>query len=93
MELKYTRIKAVKQVDEETLEIVSTSYTDKLSSVRTEISKDVQTSQQDLLKDLISCLDVLKETDECLTIKITKKHGQPRLITKTWTVSKEYHGK
>ncbi len=89
----YTRTRAIKQVDETTVETTSTSYTDKLSSVRIETSKDIQTSQNELLKDLVSCLDVLKDTEDSLTIKITKRHGQPRLITKTWTVTKEYYGK
>lgn len=93
MELKYTKTRQVKQIDTDTVEIVSSSYTDKLSSVRTEISKDIQTSQQTLLKDIVTCLEELQHTEEKLTIEITKKFGQPRLITKTWTISKEYYGK
>lgn len=93
MELKYTKTRETVEIDDNTIQVTSRSYTDKLSSMRVEISKDIQTSQQTLLKDLVTCLEKLTETDDCLTIVIRKKHGQPRLITQTWTETKEYYGK
>lgn len=91
--LQFTKIKRTIPIDEDTVSIESRSYTDNLSSYKEEQSKDIKTSPQTILKDVIACLDVLDEGIEGVTICIRKYKGEPNLITKTWTVKKEYYGK
>lgn len=89
---QFTKTEETKQLDADTVQTTYKSYTKELNNVVTKISKDIKTNQNDLLKDIVSCLDVLKETEDSLTITIKKRQGQVKLITKTWTVQKEYYG-
>jgi hypothetical protein len=75
--------------------VVTTSYTEKLSSVKTETEKKILTNTDTFLGDILSCLDVIKkhETRQLVIEISTDKFYQPKLIIKTWTTSKEYHGK
>jgi hypothetical protein len=94
-DMKYTRTKVTTQIDEDTIRIEHISYTDKLSSTKTEISKTIKTNQYDILKDVISCLESIsrKETQR-LTIEVTTdRFFAPKLIVKTWVAEQEYHGK
>lgn len=63
-------------------------YFDGLKSVKEQVREDSTTNQEDLLKDVIKCLEVLKGDTPELTIKIIKKNGEPAIIQKTYTVSK-----
>lgn len=92
----HTKVKTMREQPDGTTEIESRSMTDKLSSVKQEISQNMKTSAAGLAADVIACLQhvTYRETEE-LTIKITtdKVTGEPRLITKTWLIKKEFYGR
>lgn len=92
-DIEYSKTRTVTMISADEREIISESYTDRLTKRTVETSKDIITTGETILRDVISCLDVLGETEECLTITIRKKKGSPYLITKTWVVRKEYPGK
>ncbi len=92
-EPRYARLKETTVIDDVTREIRYSSYTDKLSSAKVQREQDIRTDMNHLLKDVVTCLESLKETEDELVLAIKVRHGQPHLITKTWTVSKEYYGK
>lgn len=73
------------------IKVITTEvYTDGLKSLKKEYSQNIQTSRNTVMGDLIACLDVLTDgTSTEVTIKVTAKHGQPDLINKTWTPTKE----
>jgi hypothetical protein len=91
-EIKHATIRESTEQADGTVSITTRSYTEKLSSVKTEVERRHPTSANTLFKDLLSCTDVLKETEE-LTLTIVKKHGQPHLIRQTYIIGREYHGK
>lgn len=92
----HTKVKTERSMPDGTTEISSYSMTEKLSSVKQEISQNMKTTADRLAADVIACLQhvTFKETEE-LTIKITvdKETGEPRLITKTWLINKEFYGR
>jgi hypothetical protein len=95
MELKYTKIRQTKQLDEHTTEITRATYTDKPHSVTTEITKTIPTDGSNLLKDTISCLEIITRGESRrLIIEVQcDPTGEPVLVTKTWMVNKEIYGK
>lgn len=90
-ELKYVKLKQTKQLDELTTEITSATYTDRPHSVKTEITKTIPTDSQNILKDFLSCLEIITRGESrMLTVDVhCDKTGEPVLVTKTWTVSRE----
>lgn len=92
---QHTKIKRTTIVDEDTLLIVHESYTDKLSNIKEEVAKNIQTSRMSFLADLIACSEVFsKRESKKLTLEITADDNyEPKLIVKIWTTKKEYYGK
>jgi hypothetical protein len=92
---QHTRIKRTTVIDDDTQLIIHESYTDKLSSVKEEVAKNIKTSRMSYLADLIACSDVFsKHETKKLTLEITADDNyQPKLIVKIWTTKKEYYGK
>jgi len=73
-----------------TIQILADSYYEKLAHSQTELKKLVPTSSQTILKDVLSCLDlVTQDKSPEVTIRIISKRGDPSVIEKTWVVSKE----
>lgn len=74
--------------------ITTEVYTEGLKSLKKDMSQNIQTSRNNVLGDLISCLDVLTDgTSDSVIIEVTAKRQEPVLIVKTWTVIKERYGK
>lgn len=77
------------------IKVITTEvYTDGLKSLKKEYSQNILTSRNTVMGDLIACLDVLTDgaSDEVL-IRVTAKHNQPALITKTWTGATERYSR
>lgn len=92
-DMTHTKTRETASLPDGSVQVTSKSYADKLTKLTVEITKSMKTNRNDLLKDIVSCLDVLQETEDNLIIQISKRAGEPKLITKTWTVTKEYYGK
>lgn len=67
-------------------------YYDKHASQKVKIEKHVKVDHSNTLAEFIKCLDLAKVSDE-VVIKLKGKNGQPFLITKEWTESKEDFGR
>jgi len=93
---QHTKVRTRTPLDNGDVQIDSHSMHEKLSSVSQEIEQHVKTSRETLALDLIRCSELIQtgETEE-LTLKIVadKVSGEPKLITKIFTVNKEYYGK
>lgn len=92
----HTKVRTRKALPNGDVQIDSHSMHEQLSSVSQEIEQHVKTSRESLALDVIRCLELIQqgETPE-LTLKIAadKATGEPKLITKIFTVQKEYYGK
>lgn len=91
----HARITTTRSIGEDTKEIVTESYTDKLSSYKREVAQNIRTSRNTLLSDIVGCLDVISkgETRELHIKIVANKSHEPELIVKTWTTGREYFGK
>ncbi len=92
----HTKVRTSKQFDDGQIEIETQSVHRSLSLVKQEISQNIQTNPERLAADIINCLQHItfhETTELTLQIQADPKTGAPRLITKTWTVHKEYYGR
>lgn len=92
----HTKVRTERSLPDGSKVIDSHSVHTALSSVKQEIQQHVKTTRETLALDLIKCSEIIAngQTDELsLRITIDKTTGDPSLITKTWTVHKEYYGK
>lgn len=70
--------------------IITKGYYDGLVTIKEQTREDIKTTQNTLLADVISCLDVLKTDTPELIIRIMKdKYGSVNIIQKTWTTDKK----
>lgn len=88
--MKYGK-KIIKKTNSDgTISIRREGYHDGLNTIEEKTMLSIQTSQEDLLTDVIRCLDQLKTDTPNLEIKIIKDdRGFPHIIQKTWVVYKE----
>lgn len=72
------------------IEIVANSYYEKLAHSQLEYKKLVPTSDQTIMRDVLTCLEhVTHDKSPEVNIKIVSKKGYPVVIEKTWVISKE----
>lgn len=93
MEYKHSKVKTSTPQDDGSVVHTSQSYYDKLSYEKIEVEKKLTTSQQTLLKDIISCLEHISNGADELTLKIEASRGTPKRITKTWVQSKQHYNR
>lgn len=92
MDKKHVRIKTFEDQPDGTIKATTESYFESLASIKEEIIKQIPTSKEKMLTDLISCLDVVhkQQTRDMLTIRIhMDEWGQPNRIEKQYTTKKE----
>lgn len=93
---QHTKVKTRTLLPNGDVQIDSHSMHENLSSVQQEIEQHVKTSRETLALDLIKCSELIQtgETDKLiLEITADKTTREPKLITKIFTVNKEYYGK
>lgn len=91
LEPKHTTIRTHTPVDEDTVSIETKKYYEKLASIKQEIEQNIKTDSSKFLSDLIAAVSIIKEqkTQELnISIKCDERF-LPKLITKTYTTSKE----
>lgn len=89
--MKHGRKRIFQQQEDGTVHIRTEGYYEELNSVKEELRQNLITTQDTLLKDIITALEVFTSTD-CpeITIELFKdKYGEPQRMVKTWTVHKE----
>lgn len=72
--------------------ITTESYYEKLAHRHIEVEQHVEVDQSNILSEFIKCLDLAKKSDK-VRIDIKSKHGQPFMLVKQWTESKEDLGR
>lgn len=77
------------------IKVITTEvYTEGLKSLKKDMSQNILTNRNNVLGDLIECLDVLTDgTSTKVVIEVSAKQKEPVLIVKTWTVIQERYGK
>lgn len=95
MDKKHVKIKTITPQEDGSLHTVTESYFDQLASIKEEIVKQIKTDRNNLLGDIISCLDVVqKQQTKELTLKIyLDEFNQPARIVKEYTTKKESYNK
>lgn len=96
MDKKHIRIKTFEPQEDGSVKATTESYFESLASVKEEIVKQITTSQDKLLADLISCLDVIhkQEVRDKLTLVIhVDDWNKPNRIEKQYTTKKESYNK
>jgi hypothetical protein len=92
----HTKVTTRRQLPNGDVQIDMHSMYKELSSVSQEIEQKIETSRETLALDLIKAVALISsgETPELTLHIITDKTtGEPKLITKRFTVAKEYYGK
>ena len=90
---KHVRIRSRTTLPNGEVEIKTESYYEELRSDSKEIQKNVRTTKETFLKDIITCLSLIteKHTNE-LTLRITTDAmRQPKTITRTYTLTKNVY--
>lgn len=88
---KHAKISTYEQAADGTIKRTTKSYFDYLASIKEERIDKVKTSRENLLKDVVSCLDVIaqQKTKELTLTILSDEFNQPTRIIKTYTISKE----
>lgn len=89
---KHVRIKTFEEQPDGSVKATTQSYFESLASIKEEIVKQIPTNSNDILSDVISCLDVIskQQTRDKLTISIyLDEWGKPNRIEKHYTTKKE----
>lgn len=92
---KHTTITVYDDKEDGSIEAVTETYFENLSSRKKEVIKKIRTSHKEFLSDIVGCLDVInqKQTKD-LTLRITvDEYYNPQTIVKQWTVVKENFNK
>jgi hypothetical protein len=93
--IQHGKVKRTIPQSDDLVKIETEVYTEELNGYQEEYSKNIKTSRDTYLGNVMSCLDVIsnKQT-RVLTIKITtNRNYEPEMIVKTWTTKKEHYGK
>lgn len=95
MDKKHVKIRTVQENVDGSLNVSTESYFDHLASIKEEVVKQIKTDRNNLLSDIISCLDVVEkqQTKELTLVIVLDEFNQPSRITKQWTVKKESYNK
>lgn len=91
----HTKVRTVKEFNDGSVEMNSHSTYKQLNSIKQEIGQNIETSLETLPADVMRCLRHITagETEDLnIQISTNKKTGQ-LLITKSWTINKEYYGR
>ncbi len=88
---KHTKIVTRTVIDGGESSIRTESYYEQLAHTQVDVEKRILTSRTNLMKDLLSCLDVIsKNLSREVTIKVVVgKDLQPHMITKQYTVFRQ----
>jgi len=88
---KHTKITTYVVQDDGTIRAFTDSYFEDLASRKEDVIAKVKTNKNNLLSDIISCLDVImKQQAKVLNLTVTvDEWNQPNLIVKQYTVRKE----
>ena len=90
--IKHTTVRVITELPDGSASIKTKSYNEDLSSIKSEVERRYPTSRNTLFADMLTCTEVLKESEQ-LTLIIEKRKGEPYLIRQIYTVNREYHGK
>lgn len=89
---KHVRIKTFLDLPDGSVQATTESYFESLASIKEEIVKQIPTNTNNVMSDVISCLDVIskQQTRDKLTISIyLDEWGKPNRIEKQYTTKKE----
>lgn len=94
-EKKHLKIKTIQENIDGSLVVKTETYYDKLTSTKEEVVKQITTSKEDLLRDVVSCLDVVnKQQTKELTLTIyLNELNQPTRIVKQYATRKENYNR
>lgn len=94
-EKKHVKIRTVTENPDGSLTASTESYFETLSSIKEEVIKQIKTDRNNLLSDIISCLDVVtaQKTKELTLMIYLDEFNQPSRIVKQYTTKKENYNK
>lgn len=88
-DLQHVKVVMPEPLKDGSVQYTTESYYEQLSHKMIEMEKQLPTNKQQVLKDVISCLDHLLQGSPRLVLTIDAKHNEPVRIVKRWMVSKE----
>lgn len=88
MSLQHIKVVIPEPEEDGSIRFTTESYYEQLAHRTVEVEKKLSTDRQRILKDLISCLEVLS-TSNRLVLTIDGFEGKPVQITKRYLVSRE----
>lgn len=87
---KHQKVTTYTNQSDGTVKIQADSYYESLAHQLVEIEKQLPTSKQTILKDILTCLELItKDKSIEVNIRIKARDGEPVELTKRWTVVKE----
>lgn len=91
---KHAKVTKTEPQEDGSVKITQESYYEDLSFAQTEMEKRQFTSRGTILRDVISCIDLIThENSPEVNIQIKSKRGEPEIIIKRWVVERKHYGR
>lgn len=88
-DIEFGKREVVQETETGALGVVTAYFKNEPVTIKETVRIDTVTSQRDVLKDIVTCLEDLKQPSSNLIIEIQKdSNNQPRLIQRSYTIIK-----